>query len=101
VPGYAHGGSVAAALDEAMGGAAWWAGHQSVAARLAVDSDVAVSRIVATGEHPLERMASLCAIGDYASVYLGILRGVDPTPIHPIQILKDRLAGATVAKGGS
>ncbi len=36
-PGHAHGGSVASALDEAMGGAAWHAGYQVVAARIAVD----------------------------------------------------------------
>lgn len=36
-PGYAHGGSVAAVLDEAMGAAAWMAGHPSVAARISVD----------------------------------------------------------------
>jgi acyl-coenzyme A thioesterase PaaI-like protein len=36
-PGYAHGGSVAAVLDEAMGAAAWSAGHRGVAARLVVD----------------------------------------------------------------
>jgi acyl-coenzyme A thioesterase PaaI-like protein len=36
-PGYAHGGSVAAVLDEAMGAAAWVAGHPSIAARIAVD----------------------------------------------------------------
>ncbi len=36
-PGHAHGGSVASALDEARGGAAWHAGHKVVAARIAVD----------------------------------------------------------------
>lgn len=36
-PGYAHGGSVAAVLDEAMGAAAWVAGHPSIAARIEVD----------------------------------------------------------------
>jgi acyl-coenzyme A thioesterase PaaI-like protein len=36
-PGHAHGGSVAAVLDEAMGGAAWMAGHRVVAVRLSVD----------------------------------------------------------------
>jgi acyl-coenzyme A thioesterase PaaI-like protein len=36
-PGYAHGGSVAAVLDEAMGAAAWIAGHPSIAARIEVD----------------------------------------------------------------
>lgn len=36
-PGHAHGGSMAAVLDEAMGMAAWLAGHQVVAARINVD----------------------------------------------------------------
>ncbi len=36
-PGHAHGGSVASALDEAMGGAAWHAGHPVVAARITID----------------------------------------------------------------
>jgi acyl-coenzyme A thioesterase PaaI-like protein len=36
-PGYAHGGAVAAALDEAMGAAAWLAGHVAVAARIVID----------------------------------------------------------------
>ena len=34
-PGHAHGGSMAALLDEAMGGAAWMQGHMVVAAELA------------------------------------------------------------------
>lgn len=33
-PGHAHGGSMAALLDEAMGGAAWMNGHPVVAAEL-------------------------------------------------------------------
>lgn len=33
-PGHAHGGSMAAMLDEAMGGAAWMKGHRAVAAEL-------------------------------------------------------------------
>jgi acyl-coenzyme A thioesterase PaaI-like protein len=36
-PGYVHGGAVAAALDEAMGAAAWLAGHVAVAARIVID----------------------------------------------------------------
>lgn len=58
---------------------------------LADESGVPVSRLAAVGEHPLERMASLCAVGDFASVYLGLLGGVDPTPIRPIEILKTRI----------
>lgn len=36
-PGHVHGGAVAAVLDEAMGAAAWLAGHPSVGARIEVD----------------------------------------------------------------
>jgi acyl-coenzyme A thioesterase PaaI-like protein len=36
-PGHAHGGSTAAVLDEAMGAAAWQAGHAVVAVNLNVD----------------------------------------------------------------
>ncbi len=36
-PGHAHGGSIAAVLDEAMGAAAWMAGHPAVAVRLVTD----------------------------------------------------------------
>lgn len=36
-PGHAHGGSIAAVLDEAMGIAVWMAGHPVVAARLETD----------------------------------------------------------------
>jgi acyl-coenzyme A thioesterase PaaI-like protein len=36
-PGYAHGGAVAAVLDESLGGVAWMLGHRVVVARLTVD----------------------------------------------------------------
>jgi glucose/mannose-6-phosphate isomerase len=38
-------------------------------------------------------LASLIAVTDYASVYLALLLGVDPTPIWPITYLKERIAG--------
>ena len=49
-------------------------------------------RIEASGTHPLERMATLCAIGDFASVYLALVCGVDPCEITPITSLKQRIA---------
>ena len=61
------------------------------AAALAAESGVPVSLLRAVGTHPMERMASLCAVGDFASVYLGLTEGVDPTPIDPITELKHRL----------
>lgn len=36
-PGIAHGGAVASALDEAVGGVAWMLGHRVLVARLTVD----------------------------------------------------------------
>jgi len=36
-PGHAHGGSIAAVLDEAMGAAAWFNGHGVVSARLTAE----------------------------------------------------------------
>jgi hypothetical protein len=36
---------------------------------------------------------SLLAMGDFTSVYSGLLRGVDPTPIEAIVRLKAALAG--------
>jgi glucose/mannose-6-phosphate isomerase len=40
----------------------------------------------------LERLASRVRFGDYVSVYLALLAGVDPTPIPSIQELKGRLS---------
>jgi glucose/mannose-6-phosphate isomerase len=54
---------------------------------------VAVDELRATGEHPLERLASLIAPLDFASVYLALLEGTDPTPIDPIVTLKKAAAG--------
>ena len=41
---------------------------------------VAVSELAAEGEHPLERLASLVALLDFATVYLALAQGIDPTP---------------------
>jgi len=40
----------------------------------------------------LARMADLVHWGDYVSVYLALLEGVDPTPIASIDAFKRRLA---------
>lgn len=44
------------------------------------------------GKGRIEELFSLIYLGDWVSVYLALLNGVDPTPVHPIQELKDRLA---------
>jgi len=44
------------------------------------------------GETLLSRMLGTLYLGDFASVYLAVLRNVDPTPVKPIVELKKRLA---------
>jgi acyl-coenzyme A thioesterase PaaI-like protein len=56
-PGHAHGGSVASALDEAMGGAAWHAGYPVVAARITIDfREMVPIGLEATIEARIERV---------------------------------------------
>jgi len=45
----------------------------------------------AAGEGRLEQLLSLIHLGDFVSVYLALLNGVDPTPIRPIAELKEQL----------
>jgi glucose/mannose-6-phosphate isomerase len=48
----------------------------------------------ARGRSALAQLLTLVAIGDHASTYLAIVRGVDPTPVHVIEGLKRALARA-------
>jgi glucose/mannose-6-phosphate isomerase len=59
---------------------------------LAADRRIGVSELAAVGDHPLARLASLVQLIDYATVYLGIALGLDPSPITAIQELKARIA---------
>jgi glucose/mannose-6-phosphate isomerase len=65
--------------------------RREVSAELARDRGVPVTEIMAEGTHPLERIATLIALADYATVYLAIALGVDPTPVAAIQTLKARI----------
>lgn len=47
--------------------------------------------VEAEGRSDLARLFSLMYIGDFASVYLAVLYGVDPTPVERIHELKKRL----------
>jgi glucose/mannose-6-phosphate isomerase len=44
------------------------------------------------GTTAIERVLSLVLLGDLVSLYLAVLRGVDPTPVAPIEALKAQLA---------
>lgn len=62
-----------------------------------------VYSITAEGERPLARMLDLVMLGDYVSLYLALLNGVDPGPVDVIGRLKERLAetghGRSAASG--
>jgi glucose/mannose-6-phosphate isomerase len=60
--------------------------------QLAEEAGVPVSELRAEGSHPLLRLAQLVATGDFASVYLALLLGIDPEPITPLTELKERIA---------
>jgi glucose/mannose-6-phosphate isomerase len=61
-------------------------------ARLAEERGIRVTELAAAGGGPLERLASLVQLIDYATVYLAIALGIDPGPIAAIQELKARIA---------
>ena len=48
------------------------------------------------GKGALARMLSTVCIGDFTSVYLAVLRNVDPTPVENINLLKDKLGQGEV-----
>ncbi|MFI7698131.1 SIS domain-containing protein [Nonomuraea sp. NPDC049480] len=66
--------------------------QREAALRLARERDVPVTELAAEGVHPLERMAMLISLGDYASTYLALGYGVDPTPVSAITELKARIS---------
>jgi glucose/mannose-6-phosphate isomerase len=49
-------------------------------------------RIESIGTTPTERLVSLVLLGDLVSLYLAVLRGVDPTPVPTLEHLKGALA---------
>jgi glucose/mannose-6-phosphate isomerase len=49
-------------------------------------------RLESRGSGAVERVMSLVLLGDLVSVYLAVLRGVDPTPVDVIERLKEELA---------
>jgi glucose/mannose-6-phosphate isomerase len=43
------------------------------------------------GKSSMAKMASVVCTGDFTSIYLALLRGIDPTPVKTITLLKDKL----------
>ncbi len=52
------------------------------------------------GSSNLAKFLSLAVIGDFTSIYLSILRKIDPTPVKLISLLKKRLEDETTFKKG-
>jgi glucose/mannose-6-phosphate isomerase len=58
-----------------------------------IQGDAAATfRIETIGETRTDRLTSLVLLGDLVSVYLAVLRGIDPTPVVMIDRLKGALA---------
>ena len=51
-----------------------------------------IRRFDSTGDCRLARLLSSMNLGDYLSLYLAILYGIDPSPVERIENLKQRLA---------
>lgn len=71
--------------------------HPRVARRADVVTELArsrgldVSSLLAEGSSSFQRIASLVHLADWATTYLGIVEGIDPTPVRAIDELKDAL----------
>ena len=57
-----------------------------------------IYEVRAAGEGPIAQIMDLMLFGDYVSLHLAALRGVDPGPIPAIAELKEALGGTTGAK---
>jgi glucose/mannose-6-phosphate isomerase len=71
--------------------------HPRVARRAEVVVELArargleVSVLLAEGSSAFQRLASLVNLGDWTTTYLALAEGIDPTPVPPIDDLKDAL----------
>jgi glucose/mannose-6-phosphate isomerase len=60
--------------------------------RMIAGSAAASFRLDTRGQTAIERVISLVLLGDLASIYLAVMRGVDPGPVKMIDELKGALA---------
>jgi glucose/mannose-6-phosphate isomerase len=71
--------------------------HERMARRFDVTAEVMAAaglesvRVGSRGERATAQVMSLVLLGDIVSVYLAVLRGIDPTPVVEIEGLKQRL----------
>ena len=73
--------------------------HPRIGRRIELTSELiaehatTVIRAQTRGQGAVERVMSLVLLGDLVSLYLAVLRGIDPGPVLVIDSLKERLAG--------
>jgi glucose/mannose-6-phosphate isomerase len=60
---------------------------------LIAGEEAATYKVESVGTSATERLMSLVLLGDLVSLYLAVLRGVDPSPVPMIDRLKGALAG--------
>jgi glucose/mannose-6-phosphate isomerase len=66
--------------------------RREVSMQLATERGIGVTELIGEGDMPLQRLAGLVQLIDYATVYLAIVNGLDPAPVNAIQDLKARIA---------
>jgi glucose/mannose-6-phosphate isomerase len=66
--------------------------RMDLTAELIAPNAVSSFRLQTRGETGMERVISLVLLGDLVSLYLAVLRGVDPGPVNVIERLKSELA---------
>jgi len=66
--------------------------RMAIVRKMIADLGIPVTEVETAGQSSLARMFSVIQWGDFASYYLAILNGVDPTPIAAIDHLKQELA---------
>jgi glucose/mannose-6-phosphate isomerase len=61
-------------------------------ARLIESEAAGIVRLESRGSTAVERVMSLVLLGDLVSIYLAVLKGIDPSPVDVIERLKEELA---------
>jgi glucose/mannose-6-phosphate isomerase len=71
-----------------------------ITARMLSEAGAGTREVASFGRSRLARVVSLVMLGDFTSLYLAALSGVDPTPITSIDALKRALSGPEDARSG-
>ncbi len=67
------------------------AAQQHALTELAQQRGIGLSELAMDGEHPLVRLAGVVQLADYASVYLAIASGIDPSQAAAVSDLQARI----------